>query len=46
MRAVPFGMVVPAFAGSLSMLSSGRVKCGDRDMFGIWVQKLLSVGSL
>ena len=46
MGALPFGMAVPSFVGSLSMLSSWRVKCGDRGVFGIWVQKLLSVGSL
>ena len=43
---ISFGMEVPEFVHSLLMLCSGRVKCGARAVFGIWVRELLSVGSL
>ena len=34
---VSFAMTVPAFVCYLLMLSSKRVKCGDRAVIGIWV---------
>ena len=46
MGSVSFGMAVPTFVQSLLVLFSGRVKCGARDVFGIWVLDLLSVGFL
>ena len=46
MVSISFGMAVPEFFHSLLMLSSVRVKCGDRSVFGIWVRELLSVGYL
>ena len=41
-----FLIAVPEFFCSLLMLSSGRVKCGARDLFGVWVIEVLYVGSL
>ena len=46
MVTVSFGMEVPDFVCYLLRLSSGRVKCGDRYVFGIWVREVLSVGYL
>ena len=43
MVTVSFGMMAPAFICSLLILYSGRVKCGDSDVFGVWVRKVISV---
>ena len=39
-----FGMEVHVLIHFLLMLSSDRVKCGSRDVFGIYIQELLYVG--
>ena len=46
MGAVSFGMSVLVFVRYLFMLSSGKMKCGDRTVFGVWFRELLSVGYL